>query len=177
MAKAPVMPLFTDALIGDTMHLSDAEFGSYMLLLVATWRNNGTALPDDDKMLAKVCRVSYQKWRTSRRRALASFFHIDPETGWHQKRLEKEWQRVETLRKRGKQGGKGGCEDHDGQDKQAQQSSPVPPQLAPGDERRNISGRGPLAGWDRETAFLCHLTAHRDGCGGRQRRRRCPPAD
>jgi hypothetical protein len=37
MAQAPVMPLFTDALIGDTTP-ERFEFGAYLLIMIATWR-------------------------------------------------------------------------------------------------------------------------------------------
>jgi uncharacterized protein YdaU (DUF1376 family) len=39
MSQAPSMPVFTDALLGDTMRLSTEEFGAYCLLLFVTWRN------------------------------------------------------------------------------------------------------------------------------------------
>ncbi len=88
------MPVFTDALIGDTLHLSEAEFGAYCLILFTTWRNNGQALIDDDARLARVCRVSISRWRNKLRPILASFFDIS-DGFWHQKRLEKEWKFVQ----------------------------------------------------------------------------------
>jgi uncharacterized protein YdaU (DUF1376 family) len=105
MAQAPVMPLFTDALIGDTTHLSTEQFGAYVLILIATWRNNGKALPDDDKRMAHICRISVARWRKSMRPVLVEFFR----DGWHQLRLEKEYERVNQLIEvRRKQGRKGG---------------------------------------------------------------------
>ena len=58
MSKAPIMPVATDALLADTTHLSADEFGAYCLILFATWRNNGVPLADDDKRLARICRVT-----------------------------------------------------------------------------------------------------------------------
>jgi uncharacterized protein YdaU (DUF1376 family) len=108
MSQAPYMPLFTDALLGDTLHLSAAEFGAYCLILFATWSNGGQALPDDDVELARVCRVSKFKWKNLRKK-LAPFFEISS-TGWHQKRLEKEWayvqHRSEINSQNGKKGGR-----------------------------------------------------------------------
>lgn len=89
------MPVFTDALIGDTLHLSTEEFGAYCLLLFATWRNNGEALPDDAAELAQICRVTPQRWRSHMRPKLSRFFDIG-DGRWHQKRLEKEWCAVQT---------------------------------------------------------------------------------
>lgn len=108
MAQAPVMPVWTDALIGDTTHLSTEQFGAYVLILIATWRNNGKPLPDDDERMAHVSRVSVKKWRQKLRPVVGEFFRVD-ETGWHQLRLEKEWARVEQkLKQRRSAGRKGG---------------------------------------------------------------------
>jgi uncharacterized protein YdaU (DUF1376 family) len=90
------MPVFTDALIGDTTHLSAEEFGCYCLLLFATWRNNGAPYADDDGDLARICRVSVRRWRQSMRTRLAGFFNLSAGT-WRQKRLEKEWARCAKL--------------------------------------------------------------------------------
>lgn len=62
MAELPFMPLYTDALLGDTMHLDAVEFGAYCLILFTMWRNGGS-LPDDDARLAKVARVNPSQWR------------------------------------------------------------------------------------------------------------------
>jgi uncharacterized protein YdaU (DUF1376 family) len=96
MAKAPVMPLFTDALIGDTTHLSAEQFGAYVLILIATWRNNGKALPDDDARMSKICKIGVTKWRRKVRPILREFFEVN-ESGWHQQRLEKEWDRIDQM--------------------------------------------------------------------------------
>ncbi len=108
MSSAPSMPVFPDALIGDTTHLSAEEFGAYCLLLFKTWSNNGIALPDDDR-LARVCRVTARRWRERIRPALIGFFDL-ADGCWHQKRLEKEWQfvakRVDISRTNGARGGR-----------------------------------------------------------------------
>lgn len=96
MAQAPIMPVFTDALIGDTTHLSTEQFGAYVLILIATWRNNGEPLPDDDKQLANVTRAGLQKWKKNLRPMVSKFFTVNA-SGWHQKRLESEWQRVSAI--------------------------------------------------------------------------------
>jgi uncharacterized protein YdaU (DUF1376 family) len=109
MAKAPIMPVFTDALIGDTTHLSTEQFGAYVLILIATWRNNGRALPDDDERMARVCRVTVKRWRAKLRPVLIEFF-ADSDGHWHQHRLEQEFERVTKLidvrRTLGKAGGR-----------------------------------------------------------------------
>ena len=53
MAEFPALPLFTDALLGDTTHLDATEFGAYLLMLIVAWRSPDCALPDDDRYLAR----------------------------------------------------------------------------------------------------------------------------
>lgn len=61
MAQLPFMPLYPDALIGDTMHLSAGEFGAYMLILVSMWSAGGS-LPNDDKVLRRISRLPAANW-------------------------------------------------------------------------------------------------------------------
>lgn len=96
MSKAPSMPVFTDALIGDTTHLSIEEFGAYCMILMVTWRNNGQPLPDDDGRMARICRVSVKRWTERLRPVLSGFFDLS-EGVWRQGRLEKEWNYVANL--------------------------------------------------------------------------------
>ena len=91
MSQAPMMPVFVDALISDTLELTSEEFGAYLLLLFATWRNNGNPLPDDPRKLARICRCSTTRWNRVLRPSLIGFFRRDDDGFLHQKRLEKEW--------------------------------------------------------------------------------------
>jgi uncharacterized protein YdaU (DUF1376 family) len=54
VAKFPSLPLWTDALIGDTYHLTPAEFGSYLRILIAMWRSPNCRLKDDDAFLGRI---------------------------------------------------------------------------------------------------------------------------
>ncbi len=54
MSKYPSLPIWTDALIGDTYHLTPAEFGAYLRLLIAMWRSPGCRLQDDDAFLGRI---------------------------------------------------------------------------------------------------------------------------
>jgi uncharacterized protein YdaU (DUF1376 family) len=54
VAKFPKLPLWTDALIGDTYHLTPAEFGAYMRLLIAQWRSKDQKIPRDDISLGRM---------------------------------------------------------------------------------------------------------------------------
>jgi uncharacterized protein YdaU (DUF1376 family) len=109
MSQAPMMPVFPDALLGDTLDLSAEQFGAYCLILFATWRNNGQALPDDPSRLARICRVERRHWSRNIRPALIRFFDLAEQT-WRQKRLEKEWlwcaKRAGVSRRNGLHGGR-----------------------------------------------------------------------
>lgn len=85
------MPLLTDSLIGDTSHLSAAEFGAYMRILVAMWRAGGS-LPDDDARLARIAGMTPKQWASAAHVVRVLLSPCD--AGITQKRLLKEWLRV-----------------------------------------------------------------------------------
>lgn len=96
MAEFPALPLFTDAYLGDTTHLSTFEHGAYLLLLIVSWRSPGCCVPDDDALLARYTRMTRDKWRKIRP-ILEPFFGI--ENGfWHQARLQNELQHLQSRR-------------------------------------------------------------------------------
>lgn len=61
-SKPAAIPLFADAYLADTMHLSTEEHGAYLLLLMAAWRFDDCSLPDDDKKLARIVGLSVRRW-------------------------------------------------------------------------------------------------------------------
>ncbi|NIA67793.1 DUF1376 domain-containing protein [Pelagibius litoralis] len=63
MAEFPAFPLFTDAYLGDTTHLTTIEHGAYLLLLIAMWRSKENKLPNDDKLLARYAKLTAGQWR------------------------------------------------------------------------------------------------------------------
>jgi uncharacterized protein YdaU (DUF1376 family) len=84
---APYMPLFVADYLADTAHLTAAEHGAYLLLVMNYWQR-GKPLPADDRKLARISRMSDAEWSASRA-TLAEFF---VETGgeWTHKRIEAE---------------------------------------------------------------------------------------
>lgn len=62
MAQFPSLPLWTDAYLADTTHLSTIEHGAYLLLLMAMWRSKGCRLPNDDKLLARYAGLTAGQW-------------------------------------------------------------------------------------------------------------------
>lgn len=86
MALYPALPLFTDAYLADTRHLTTEEHGAYLLLLMCAWRSADCALEDNDKTLARIAGLSPTKWRRLKP-ALAQFFTIEAGL-WRQKKLQ-----------------------------------------------------------------------------------------
>lgn len=106
MSSAPSMPVFPDAYLADTTHLTTTEHGAYFLLLLAMWRRGGV-VPNHDKDLARIVGMELPEWRKMKKR-LAQFFEITDEQ-ITQKRLQKEWQYViEKRNKNAANGARGG---------------------------------------------------------------------
>jgi uncharacterized protein YdaU (DUF1376 family) len=108
MSKFPSLPLFTDAFIADTGHLSAAETGAYLLLLMMAWRSPGCRLPDDDTKLARWARIDPRVWVRMKPTIMEFWTLVDGH--WTQKRLLCEHHKVskhaETARQNGKLGGR-----------------------------------------------------------------------
>lgn len=99
MADFPAMPLWTDAYLADTRHLTQAEHGAYMLLLMEAWRRPHCTLPDNDSLLARLSgSPSIEAWLLLKPMVMA-FWSLDERTReWTQKRLKKERKFVEKNR-------------------------------------------------------------------------------
>jgi uncharacterized protein YdaU (DUF1376 family) len=107
MAEFPALPLWTDAYLGDTTHLTTIEHGAYLLLLMTAWRTRDCALPDDDRLLARYARCGPQQWKRLRG-ILAPFFNIEDGV-WTQRRLTDERGTVERYRQQQIEKGKAGA--------------------------------------------------------------------
>jgi len=75
MTSAPYMPLYVADYLADTTHLTQAETGAYLLLLMAMWRSGGK-LPNDDAKLAKFSRSTARGW-AAMRATIMEFFTIE----------------------------------------------------------------------------------------------------
>jgi uncharacterized protein YdaU (DUF1376 family) len=96
------MQLYVSDFLGDTMHLSTEQIGGYMLMLMAMW-NAGGSLPNDDKKLARVCRMSAHLWKKNREEMLA-FFEVT-ETGLTHGRVTKELGKIGRISEKNSQKG------------------------------------------------------------------------
>jgi uncharacterized protein YdaU (DUF1376 family) len=88
------MPLYIPDFLADTMHLSAAETGAYLCLIMDYWMHDG--LPDDDQKLASIARLPIKSWRQMRP-TIEAFFR----EGWRHKRIDAELAKmVETMGRR-----------------------------------------------------------------------------
>lgn len=76
MAEFPAFPVWTDAYLADTTHLTTLEHGAYLLLLMAMWRTGESRLPSDDVKLARFARLTPGQWRRVKP-SLMAFFRAD----------------------------------------------------------------------------------------------------
>jgi uncharacterized protein YdaU (DUF1376 family) len=100
--KRPWMPLYVGDYLGDTGHLTTAQHGAYLLLMMHYWRKG--ELPDDDRQLSKITKLPFKTW-CDYRSVLQDFFH----SGWKHKRIDAELERMMRVsEKRAIAGQKGG---------------------------------------------------------------------
>ena len=98
----PWMPLYVGDYLGDTGHLTTAQHGAYLLLMMHYWRKG--ELPDDDRQLSKITKLPLRTW-CEYRPTLQDFFH----EGWKHKRIDAELARMMRVsEKRAIAGQKGG---------------------------------------------------------------------
>lgn len=90
MAQFPALPLWTDAYLADTRHLSAEQHGAYLLLLMEAWRRPSCSLPDDEDMLARLACMNAERWASNRDTVMA-FWKLDGrKKEWTQSRLTDE---------------------------------------------------------------------------------------
>ena len=57
----PWMPLYVADYLNDTVHLTTAEHGAYLLLLMYYWTHGG--LPDDENAIRRITKMSKPNWK------------------------------------------------------------------------------------------------------------------
>ena len=98
----PWMPLYVGDYLGDTGHLTTAQHGAYLLLMMHYWRKG--QLPDDDRQLSKIAKLPLKTW-CEYRPTLQDFFY----DGWKHKRIDAELEKMMRVSaKRAIAGQKGG---------------------------------------------------------------------
>ena len=106
MAEFPALPLFTDAYMADTRHLTTAQHGAYLLLLMTAWRMPDCKLPDDDRLLARWCGLDYRNWCKMRPLIIDQFWKKDGSGKLQQNRLLDERKYADSVRRKNAEAGK-----------------------------------------------------------------------
>ena len=97
--KRPWMPLYVADYIADTRHLTGAEHGAYLHLMMHYWANGG--LPVEDFRLQAIACMDAEQWQRSRP-TIASFF----DENWKHKRIDEELEKALSISKSRKRAGK-----------------------------------------------------------------------
>ena len=105
MSKYPSMPLFTDAYMADTRHLSAAQHGAYLLLLMTAWRMPDCRLPDDDVFLSRCAAMDLRTWRKNKDIVMA-FWEKDEAQKFQQARLADERNYIDHMRRKNSAAGR-----------------------------------------------------------------------
>lgn len=96
------MPLYVADYLADTGHLSAAQHGAYLLLIMHYWRQGG--LPSDEKTLARIARMSDREWKGARD-IIAALFG----PSWKHARVDSELEKArDKSDKRAEAGARGG---------------------------------------------------------------------
>ncbi|UEM08088.1 DUF1376 domain-containing protein (plasmid) [Skermanella rosea] len=93
MAEFSALPLFTDAYLADTRHLTTLQHGAYLLMIMTAWRSPDCALPDNDAFLARITGLDKRTWNANKETLLA-FWRLNDEQKWVQGRLLDERNRL-----------------------------------------------------------------------------------
>lgn len=91
MSNSPAwLPFNVADYLKDTSHLTVAEHGAYLMLILHYWTNRG--LPADEGMVRRIAHMSVEQWAESRD-ALAALFR----DGWTHKRIDEELAKADSL--------------------------------------------------------------------------------
>lgn len=90
MGNRAWMPLHIENYLADTGHLTAAEHGAYLMLIMHYWREG--SLPEDEQIIARISRLSKAQWAESRP-ILAALF----KEGWKHKRIDEELAKADDI--------------------------------------------------------------------------------
>lgn len=116
----PWMPLYPADYLGDTGHLTTAEHGAYLLLIMHYWMNGG--LPSDERQIGRITRMSERDWKKSKPIVQALF--VD---GWVHKRVELEMTEAARISRAGQTGGQASAKARAERQRSLQNRSNDPP--------------------------------------------------
>lgn len=106
MAAIPYMPLYVADYMSDAAHLSTIEHGAYLLLIMTYWQRGGP-LPNDDKKLARICKLTGAQW-TRIKPVILEFFSVENDDVVRQlrhSRIDRELSKVRDKSLKNRKGG------------------------------------------------------------------------
>ena len=110
-AKLPYLPVNVDDLTSDELveAMTTEEFGAYVLLLCKAWKSDppGT-IPNDDKILARLTRLTDKRWKMAKERVLAPWKPFDGSRLYQKRLVAVHADVIEKVNKRKEAGAKGG---------------------------------------------------------------------
>ena len=100
----PWMPFYPADFRSDTLDLTAAEIGAYIVLLMLAWQRGGP-IPGDEKLLRRMIQTHVADFHGNSFRAiipklLERYFYKDDDGDWRQKRIEKEIEKAESISKK-----------------------------------------------------------------------------
>lgn len=99
------MAFYVGKYLADTMHLAREHHGSYLLLIMAAFKNAGW-LPNDDGFLATIAKCTTKEWKAER--VIYARFFVVTDERWTHEKVTKEWEKAQSLSQdRSKAGRKG----------------------------------------------------------------------
>lgn len=104
--SAPYMPFYVGDYIKKTQHLTTEQHGAYLLLIFSMFAAGGS-LPNDDRKLARIARLSNTKW-ASNRDDILEFFTVEGDILTHTKVTEVSENYQKKIQKLAQNGAKGG---------------------------------------------------------------------
>ncbi len=90
MSNRAWMPLHIGDYLADTGHLTATEHGAYLLLIMHYWQNG--CLPENDRVIARIAKLSPEQWEESRD-MLAMLFGPN----WTHKRIDAELSKADEI--------------------------------------------------------------------------------
>lgn len=151
MAALPYMPLYVADYLSDAAHLSTLEHGAYLLLIMTYWQR-GEALPDDDRKLARICRVGPREW-SRLRPVLCEFFQVGC-NNWSHSRIDRELAAVRDKSLKRRKAGLARAEQmHSGRSANAKLTD-TDTDTVPLDKSNGLAPSSEKALWDAGVAYL-----------------------
>lgn len=90
MSNRAWMPLHIADYLSDTGHLTAAEHGAYLLLIMHYWQNG--SLPENERLIARIAKLDATQWEESRD-VLAMLFG----PGWTHRRIDAEMAKADDI--------------------------------------------------------------------------------